>query len=53
MNVSFLTNVSPGAQDQLHSLWEPVQNQMWDPLFSKYLDFKTGRAPLTAQVTGS
>lgn len=27
--------------------------KMWDPLFKKYLDFKTGRAPSIAQVTGS
>ena len=31
MNVSFLTNISPGAQDQLHNLWEPVQNKNVGP----------------------
>ena len=31
MNVSFHTNTSPGAQDQLHSLWEPVQSKNVGP----------------------
>ena len=25
-NISFLTNIAPGARDQLHSLLEPIEN---------------------------
>ena len=37
MNVSFCTNTSPGAQDQLQSLQEPVQNENVEPLVQNIL----------------
>ena len=31
-NVSFLTNISPGTQDELQNLQEPAQNENVKPL---------------------
>lgn len=41
-NISFLTNIAPGAQDQLHSLLEPIENEMHDPLFNRSVEFQEG-----------
>ena len=36
-NVSFLTNISPGTQDELQNLQEPAQNENVEPLVQNIL----------------
>ena len=52
-NVSFLTNISPGTQDELQNLQEPAQNENVEPLVQNIRNFKTGIVDLEVCSTVS